>query len=84
MNIDNTGDCLEYARDWASHSSFRDRMLDQADDMENCCNIIRDSAKRYRWTHCARFLRWAADQTSPTIYHTTLTEAADIGWGLRK
>lgn len=83
MQIDDVDDCLEFARAWAGHSSFRDRMLDQANDMENCCNIIRDHAKSIRWMHCVRFLRWAADQTPQTVYNTTLTLAADIGWGIR-
>ena len=84
MNIDNIDDCLEYARAWTGHGSFRDRMLDQANDMETCLNIIRDDAKAMRWQKCVRFLRWASNQTAPTIFNTTLTAAVDIGWGIHK
>jgi hypothetical protein len=84
MDIDDTIDCLSFARAWAGNASFRDRMLSQADDMENCLGIISDAPKAMRWAKCVRFLRWVADQPAAIVHSTTITAAADIGWGIRK
>lgn len=83
MDIDDTCDCVAYARAWAHHASFSYRMRDQADTMEAICNIIRDPSKALRWRKCVRFLRYVADMSPARVHSITLAEAADIGWGLR-
>lgn len=81
-DINDTCDCLEFARAWAHHPAFHAHMALQAEAMESAVYIIRDDNKRMRWAKCIRFLRWAEKTPAPIVASTTLTKAADIGWGL--